>query len=303
MRNTRYFTLSVYDKQIAGALGISANSDKTRALALDKWKRVVAENEDALCGVFRGRKLPEFKHAFSGFSSGKFWQTLDYLDGNVFLHNSDVTDRDPRSRGASDRAHYQDSLVMENLLDGGRELLQVGWDIAINAALLSEKMQAPRNHGAQYLLEHVVWDGNSLMYPAVTTEFQGRVINESFWQCLNELRHPGNLAVLERILTSSFVELDVRPAGELLARCKDAPGNAYEDLVIGDAGAESFHGLSPRAVRNYGLFLREVLRVNPKLGKEMGRYVGMFKKAVKCRDQDGIDYFDSAERAELLKLV
>jgi hypothetical protein len=303
MRNTRYFDLNVYDEQIAGALGISASSNRARTLALKKWKRVVGENEDALCGLFKGKKLPEFKHPFHGFSAGKFWQMLDYLDGNLFLHNSDVTDKDPHSTGASDRSHYQDRLVMENLFGGGRELLQVGWDIAINAALLSEKMQAPRNHGAQYLLEHAVWDTGSLMYPSITTEFQRRIINESFWQCLNELRHPGNLAILERILTSSVAELDVKPAGKLLARCVDAPGKVYEDLVVGYAGAESFHGLSPRAVRNYGLFLREVLRVTPKLGKEMRRYVGMFKKAVKCRDQDGINYFQPAEKAELLKLA
>ena len=319
MRNTRFFDLNIFDEKIEVSKGNLSSFNpyfiksmtleqkelskspflKRLSLAAQKWNSVCGEYDKELTNLFKGRGKNEFLINGGIFNQGKYWQMLDYLDGRYILRikNPDET-----------RERYQNSLMLEECFGTGYDLLQAGWDLAINSALLCDLMPCQKDTGSIYLLENIVWDKNSLFYPSVTNEFQKRVVNEGFWQSLFDISQRSNINVLERILTQNFAELDVYSAPDNILRCKSFPKVSFlelEDcvnLVSGTSCADSFQGLSPRATENYGKFINQIF-LKSDVGKETLFPCGkLYVDAVKCMDEDGIKYFQEQERKKLLEL-
>jgi len=313
MRNTKYFDLNIFDEEIDLSMRPFPELDPflyrtlTRdqkivhestflrglGLASEKWKQVCAENNDSLNDMFNqlvGREFNRDKvhFEFQPFKSGKFWQMMDYLDGNFILR-----DKNPEES----RESYQNHLIMEGFLGGSRngELFQTGWDLAINSALLSDVMPEKRDTGSIYLFEHIIEDPNSLFYPSVTNDFQKRIVNEAFWRSHKRSK----LKVLEKTLTTYFKELDPTLTQDNILRWFK-PASSFE-LVIGDAGTESFHGLSRRAVENYGSFLHQASTYD-RNQENLIPLINAYIDAVNCVDEDGIEYFKPEERERLLDL-
>jgi len=311
MRNTKYFDLNIFDEEIDSTQPtqeienpflsqtltpkqrIISDSPFLRKLSLarEKWKQSCAENNDALNNLFKQLVGGEFDREqvhfeFQPFKSGKFWQMLDYLDGNYILRTKNPEES---------REEYQNHLIMQGVLGGGNaELFQIGWDLAINSALLSDIMPESRDTGSTYLFESIIEDENSLFYPSVTNDFQKRIVNETFWQSHKR----SQLGILEKTLTTYFKELDPVAQDNILRWSK--PDSSLE-LVIGDAGPESFHGLSRRAIENYGAFLHQVSTYD-RNQENIVPLIKAYIKAVNCVDEDGIKYFEPEERERLLDL-
>ncbi len=321
MRNTRLFELNIFDEEINPTTLSKPqrlNSQLIQSLTLhqkylmespflkklakayEKWKQEVHKNNSAISQMFEYRKEPEFSDKdFEPFKQGKYWQMLKYLDGPH-----------PIKSKSTNRETYQNDLLSD-LLPQNHDLLQKGFDLAINSALLCDLMpqiSAAGKKGSVYLLEHIVWDKNSLFYPSVTNQFQTRLINEAFWQCLYDLHHQNEYQVLENILTKSFLELNPSYAKDNIMRWNNPERppkliSTNRELVSGTAGPESFTGLSPRAVQNYGKFLEQVYNsfsYDDRLF--LMPFTEMYVKAVNCIDEDSIPYFTEEEQKELLDL-
>lgn len=326
MRNTRYFDLNVYDEQVElpgepdqatktknpfltksltpTQIALSQSAPLRRiGLANERWRQVCEENNDALNELFKKMVGGEFAENsginFQPFKSGKYWQMMDYLDGNFILRSK---------KPAGIRGEYQDRMIMEGVLGSpiDSELLQIGWDLAINSALLCDVMPNPRNAGSIFLLEHIVEDEGSLFYPSVTNEFQTRVINDAFWQSLFDSYQLRNLKPLERTLTRYSGELDASLAQDNILRWSQfgvLPEIKVRDsLVSGTHGPESFQGLSRRAIENYGQFIGGVCDVYQGDVSDLNPLIRAYIDAVKCTDQDGIKYFKKDERKRLLDM-
>lgn len=325
MRNTKYFDLNIFDEEIdlpeeslrdlrtknpflSKSLTpeqktlFQSSSLRKISLANEKWKEVCAENNDALNDFFKRMGVEEFiperaGYNFQPFKGGKFWQMMDYLDGNYLLRSEDPDET---------RESYQNRMIMNGVFGkkGDAELLQTGWDLAINSALLSDVMPELRNTGSTHLLEHVIEDDNSLFYPSVTNDFQKRVVNEAFWQSLMDFYQVGPNP-LEKTLTTYFKELDPSLAQDNILRWSQfsqLQGIKEYQLVQGEGGPESFYGLSRRAIENYGLFMDRVSISYKGDTREINSFVQAYIDAVNCKDSDGIEYFQEEERERLLKL-
>jgi hypothetical protein len=321
MRNTKYFDLNIFDEDVElpkepqrdvtggntflsrslstdqRAISQSLNIRKI-SLAAEKWQQVCQENDSSLNAFFREIVGMEFiNDDFHPFRGGKFWQMMDYLDGNFISRQENPGET---------RSSYQDRIIMDGFLGGGRgaELLQTGWDLAINSALLSDIMPNQRINGSTYLLEHVIGDNGSLFYPSVTNEFQTRVVNEAFWQSLFDFYQRNNLDALESTLTKYHEELDptlgqdnVLRLSQFNAHCAPSLDNP---LVSGYSGADSFQGLSRRAIENYGSFISKVSALYTGFPGDLDPFIKLYVDAVNCTDSDGIEYFQESERKGLL---
>lgn len=320
MRNTNYFALNIFDESVnsSGCLGMTGIHHLDRTLSFEQetilrsrflrkislagemWNDKCEEYNQELVEFFRQIGAAEFIpgniHAnFQPFKTGKFWQMIDYLDGRYILRQKNPEET---------RKEYQNKLLAE-AIGGKSHLLQYGWDLAVNSALLCDLMPSPRANGSIYLLENVVEDEDSLFYPTVTNEFQARVVNEAFWQSLFDFSQMKNLPVLERTLTRYFPQLDRSLAPDNILRwSQSGPVVNVEGqpLVMGSCGPESFLGLSRRAVENLGQFLERVYQKYPGDIKKILPFAKAYVQAVTCRDEDGNDYFSGEERTKLLAL-
>ncbi len=319
MRNTRFFDLNIFDEKVqipdedlpsSNPYFIKSMTSEQKelfespflkglSLAAQKWTSLCGKYNEELINLFKERGEKEFSVNDGIFNQGKYWQMLDYLDGNYLLRikNSDET-----------RECYQNSLMSEECFGTGYDLLQGGWDLAINSALLCDLMPCQKDTGSIYLLENIVWDKNSLFYPSVTNEFQKRVVNEGFWQSLSDISQRSNINVLERILTQNFAELDVYSARDNILRCKGFPKVSLleigdcANLVSGTYGVESFQGLSPRAIENYGKFINQIFSRFDFVKETLFPFVKLYVDAVNCMGEEGIEYFQEQERKKLLEL-
>ena len=319
MRNSKWFRLNLFDEEVDVAdLGdkpllnlqatqsldisqeylINSSFFKKLNVAYEKWQQIMNQNNDALLQMFKNRREREFTEInLDPFRHGKYWQMLEYLDGPHPIQSQETS---------WSREDYQNDLFMNE----NTNLLQIGWDLAVNSALLCDFMpqkSASGDKGSVHLLEHLVWDIDSMFYPSVTGEFQKRVINESFWQCLCDLNRKNEYKVLDRILTGSFQELDQNYAKDNILRWngphRKTPLKLTNNaLVVGYSGPESFEGISPRAVENYGKFLNQVSGLFTYQDKpSLLPFMKMYVEAVNCGDWDGNDYFmDEGEKDRLL---
>ena len=310
MPRPRTFDLNIYDEQVTapnisssfipeqyifpdtdGTQRLLMKSEHLRnlSLALQKWKDVCEESSGVLRSFFRTNVGMEFGNKdkrtdFDPFSAGKYWQMVEYLDGRYLLQNK------PDSKQA--RREYQDRLLFDML--GHGDLIQTGWDLAINSALMSDLMPNPRAKGSVYLLEKVAEDSESLFYSSITEDFHKRLANEAFWQTIfDDTRQTG---VLEDVLTKQYEKLDPERAENSILR-RRSQRRVRPKLLI---GSESFQGVSPRALENLGSFLDKVNKTykgNPDDLEDVNR---AFVSAVQETDQDGIPYIRDEDKEKLL---
>ena len=324
MRNEQKFDLNVYDEQIdEEALEVPdlnvnpffsrtlsqdqraiANSPHLHKLSLaaEKYREVANEKSEALNNFFREMGQKEYDarvggREFSPFKHGKFWQMVEYLDGNQIPQFKDKDET---------REEYQDR-IFNNTPWGTeeRELLQSGWDLAINSALLCDIMSERREIGATYLLEHVVGDKDSLFYPSVTPDFQTRVVNDSFWQLI--LANTGDYGreILEDVLTKYARELDPKQARDNILRWSGSRLSMVEGvspLAYESGTQECFGGLSKRAIANYGRFLNAAIASPGSRAEEFTMLAKAYNDAVELVDEDDCSYFTEEEQEELHKV-
>ena len=323
MRNTQCFDINIYEDNFStGGVFDTINSyleklpspEQQRisespflrkiSLARNKWQEVSDNFSSQLNEFFSSFSEeyggldygnPHFHGKYDAFGGGKYWQMFDYLDGRIMdVNNLDCT-----------REEYQDRLFMEYILgfERNHKLLQTGFDLAVNSALLCDLMPNPRTRGSIFLLENVLEKEDSFLYSAIDEGFQERVVNDAFWQSLFNVHESNNIQVLEKTLTRYFNNLDSSKAEDNILRwgkMQQAYNLGAEPLVVGDSGSDSFSGLSKRAVKNYGRFLVEISHHNPFSQEEHLKSLSQeYFNSLYAKDLDGIEYFTSSERNSL----
>ena len=279
---------------------------RSRAKAAE---RVNAERDEVVEEIFKrfekgSRHGNLFENVRGAFVPEKYWHLLQLLDGQglepTYKRLEDATGF------AMDRKIYQ-LLLAEDVFFGeeGHEILQKGFDIAVNSALLHDLMPAYNEMGSTSLLTDVILDKESLLYPSVTPHFQRRIINEAFWELIGGYKIDSNIGggaenrdLLDTILAQHSDSLDPTFANDQLLLRKINHPHRKEVCPLVYTDKDFSYGLSTRAINNYGEFIDKTLNL---VGRnQLSPFINQYVEAVTSVQDDGIDVIPRETQERML---